>query len=171
MPHTLSKGFGSMTHINSLFPSNYVAAIDLQGQLVDVQILSLKFEKVGSDQEERPVLYFAGMTKGMVMNKTNARRIAKLYGPDIEGWFGRWITLYESETDFGGETVPCIRVKERIPSPGLAGSSVAVNGNHTASEVAAAPAPVPPPIVQQQPAAGVAGAPTFPGAMSGGPRF
>ena len=157
-----------MTHINSLFPSQYVAAIDLQGQLVDVQIQTLKFEKVGSDQEERPVLYFAGMSKGMVMNKTNARRIAKLYGSEIEGWFGRWITLYESETDFGGETVPCIRVKERIPSPGLAAPSVAVNGNHSPAEVAAPPQPQAPAQPAPQPAAGVAGVPSFQGAVPGG---
>ncbi len=104
-----------MAHINSWFPSNYVAAADLQGRDVTVTIAAIKLEKVGTDQEERPVLYFQGMTKGMVMNRTNGKRISKLYGPETNEWVGKPIILYESETDFGGETVPCIRVREHYP--------------------------------------------------------
>lgn len=160
-----------MTHINSLFPSQYVAAADLQQQDVNVQIQTLKFEKVGSDQEERPVLFFNGMGKGMVMNKTNARRIAKLYGSEVESWFGKWITLYESETDFAGETVPCIRVRERVPGTSLtAAPAVAINGNHAPAEVVqAAPTVQQAPPVVQQPVVGVAGQASFQGAVSGGP--
>jgi hypothetical protein len=50
-----------------------------------------------------------------VLNRTNAKRIAKLYGPDTDKWLGKPITLYPSECDFGDETVPCLRVRPEAP--------------------------------------------------------
>jgi len=106
-------------NVRSLFPSNFVAAEDLQGRDVTVQIARIVKEKVGRDQEERPVLYFAGMARGMVLNKTNAKRIASLYGGETEAWLGQSITLYPSETEFGDETVPCVRVRNERPQAAL----------------------------------------------------
>ncbi len=105
-------------NVRSMFPSKYVAAGDLAGHDVSVVIAAIKIEKVGSDDEQRPVVYFQGMTKGMVLNRTNARRIEQLYGGETDAWLGRPITIYPSETDFAGESVPCIRV--RLESPQLA---------------------------------------------------
>ena len=52
-------------NVRSMFPSKFVAANDLCGQDVAVVIAGLKVEKVGSDDEQRPVVYFQGMSKGM----------------------------------------------------------------------------------------------------------
>jgi hypothetical protein len=103
-------------NVRSMFPSKFVAAQDLCGQDVTVVIAGIKVEKVGSDEEQRPVIYFQGMHKGMVLNRTNARRIEQLYGGETDAWLGRPITIYPSETDFAGETVPCIRVRAE-PAP------------------------------------------------------
>lgn len=111
-------------NLRDLFPSNYVAASDLHGKDVPVVIARIGIEKVGTDQEDRPVLFFNGMGKGLVLNKTNAKRIAKMYGEAVEAWVGKAITLYGSETDFQGETVPCIRV--RADAPGMAPGPTAV---------------------------------------------
>lgn len=129
----------------SMFPSKFVAASDLCGQDVSVVIAGIKIEAVGTDEEQRPVVYFQGMQKGMVLNRTNARRIEALYGTETDGWVGRPITLYPSETEFGGDTVPCIRVRQQAPM---------------LNQVAAAVAPTPP---VQQPALAAAG--------NGTPRF
>jgi hypothetical protein len=102
-------------NVKTMFPSRFVAAQDLCGQAVTVVMVGIKVEKVGSDDEQRPVLYFQGMSKGMVVNRTNARRIEQLYGSETDAWIGRPITIYPSETDFAGETVPCIRVKAEAP--------------------------------------------------------
>jgi hypothetical protein len=102
-------------NVKSMFPSKFVAAQDLCGQAVNVVMAGIKVEKVGSDDEQRPVLYFQGMTKGMVLNRTNARRIEQLYGSETDAWLGKPITIYPSETDFAGETVPCIRIKAEPP--------------------------------------------------------
>lgn len=102
-------------NVHSMFPSKFVAASDLCGQDVSVVIGGIRVEKVGADEEQRPVIYFQGMTKGMVLNRTNAKRIAAIYGADTDKWVGRPIALYPSEAEFGGDTVPCIRVRQEPP--------------------------------------------------------
>lgn len=103
-------------NINTLFPSKFVAAGDLCGQEVVVTMASVKVEDVGTEGDRKPVLYFVGMTKGMVLNRINSKRISVLYGAEVEGWAGKSITLYPSETEYGGDTVPCIRVRQQAPA-------------------------------------------------------
>ncbi len=69
-------------------------------------------EKVGRGQETKPVLYFAGKEKGLVLNKTNANKIIELTGSAVtEEWTGFRVILFATTTEFGGDTVECIRVK------------------------------------------------------------
>ena len=100
-----------MTQVSQLFPSKFVAAGDLPAAGVEVQIEKWAFEKVGIEQEQRPILFFLGKQKGMVLNVTNANRIAEMYGTEVDAWCGKTIHIYPSETDFAGKTVPCIRVR------------------------------------------------------------
>ena len=67
-------------------------------------------EDIGGDH--KPVLYFVEKDKGIVLNKTNANKITEIAGSALtEEWQGTAIVLYPTETEFGGETVECIRVK------------------------------------------------------------
>lgn len=124
---------------NALYPSKYVAASDLGGQDYTVVIARVTVEKVGTEEEDRGVVYFVGCTKGMVLNRTNGKRIAALYGPETDAWVGRAITLYPSETEFGGDTVPCIRVRQQAPV-----------GQAVQPPPPAAPPPPPAPVVPPQ---------------------
>lgn len=98
--------------MNDAFPSKYLKAADLQGKNVKVTIKLVNIEKIGDDH--KLVLYFEGADKGMVCNKTNAKKIASAYGDETDEWPGNDIVLYEAEVDFQGDTVPAIRV--RIPT-------------------------------------------------------
>lgn len=101
-----------MGNINDAFPSNYVKASDLKGAQAVVTIDRVEFEPVGRDKEMKAVCYFIGRQKGMVLNKTNARKIIEITGsPLTEEWQGSAIVLYPTETEFAGEPVECIRVK------------------------------------------------------------
>ncbi len=72
----------------------------------------VEFEPVGRQKEMKAVLYFEGKKKGVILNKTNATKITQLAGsPDTDDWQGFRIKLYATETEFGGETVECIRIK------------------------------------------------------------
>jgi hypothetical protein len=99
-------------NINQAFPSKYVKASDLKDQTHVVKIADVKIEEVGSNKETKPVAYFEGRAKGMVLNKTNSRKIASIAGsPETEDWVGVEVAIYPTETEFGGESVECIRIK------------------------------------------------------------
>jgi RNA polymerase subunit RPABC4/transcription elongation factor Spt4 len=103
---------GSMPNINDSFPSNYLKASDLQGRQVVVTMDRVEFEPVGRDKEMKAVLYFVGKQKGVVLNKTNAKKITEIAGSALtEEWQGVAVVLYPTETEFAGETVDCIRIK------------------------------------------------------------
>ena len=99
-------------NINSAFPSNYIKASDLMGKAVQVVIKDVKVEQIGRDKDAKPVVYFQGKDKGLVLNKTNARKIADISGSqDTDDWAGTSILIYPTETEFAGESVECVRVK------------------------------------------------------------
>lgn len=99
--------------VGSAFPSKYLKAEDLNGRDVTVTISKVKMESIGQndDEGEKLVIYFEGKQKGMVCNRTNANKISSAYGDETDDWVGCQITLYETEVEFSGRSVPAIRVK------------------------------------------------------------
>jgi sucrose-6-phosphate hydrolase SacC (GH32 family) len=105
-------------NINAAFPSKYIKASDLDGKTVTVTIREVKIEQIGRENDPKPVIYFSGKDKGMVLNKTNARKIAQIVGAaDTEQWTGAKIALFATEVEFSGDMVEAIRVK---PAPATA---------------------------------------------------
>ncbi len=89
-------------------------AADLQGKARKLQVES--YDTVEFDGAQKIVLSFAGAKKGLVLNVTNANRIAvNLGSDDLDDWIGKGITIYPTVTEFGGKQVDCIRVKEEMP--------------------------------------------------------
>jgi hypothetical protein len=97
--------------ISSAFPSSYLKAADLDGRTVSVKIDRVEMETVGDDS--KPVLYFQGKDKGVVLNKTNANNIVALFGDDTDDWVGQEVSLYPAMVDFQGRSVEAIRIKPR----------------------------------------------------------
>lgn len=95
--------------LSSAFPSQYIKAADLQGKAVTVKIDRTETELVGNDK--KLILYFVGKERGMVLNRTNANKIATLYGEETNDWQDQPIVLFEAMVDFKGDTVPAIRVR------------------------------------------------------------
>jgi hypothetical protein len=98
--------------ISESFPSKYLKASDLQGREVRVTMGHVETEKLGDDQ--RPVLYFKGKEKGVVLNRTNSNTIADAYGDDTEDWFDQPLILFSVMVDFQGKVGPAIRC--RVPT-------------------------------------------------------
>ena len=88
--------------VSDAFPSNYLKASDLQGRAIIVAIDRCEIEAIGD--ERKPILYFQGKQKGMVLNKTNANNVAVLYGDDTDDWGGQPVELFEAMVDFQGKT-------------------------------------------------------------------
>ena len=98
--------------ISTAFPSKYLRAGDLQGREVKVVIDSVQMEDVSGDgTEEKPVAYFVGKQKGLVLNKTNAGKLAAGFGDDTDEWLGKEILIYPDTTQFQGRMVDCLRVR------------------------------------------------------------
>lgn len=102
-------------NINDAFPSNYLKASDLGESQPVVTIDRVEMEPVGRSKEMKPVVYFAGKQKGIVLNKTNSKKIAEIAAsPDTDDWHGVQVKLYATEVDFQGETVEAIRIKSPL---------------------------------------------------------
>lgn len=103
--------------IGSAFPSTYLKASDIpDDRAVNVRIERVEMEDVGGGRgkkEMKPVLYFVGKEKGMVLNKTNSNTISHAYGEETEEWGGKPVMIVSTETEFQGDMVACLRI--RIP--------------------------------------------------------
>jgi hypothetical protein len=109
----------SKTHWKKLINPDYIGAYALpSGQDMTVTIVSVSREVVvstGGKKEECTVAKLFSQ-KPLILNVTNSKMIAKLYGPFIEDWAGKQITLYASTTKLAGEVVECLRIRPVYPS-------------------------------------------------------
>lgn len=114
-----------MPPYQKFYDRNFLSACDLQddaGRPLSATVTITRVEagslqSPGQVKKRRaPVLSFANREKRLVVNKTNAKTIASLYGANTDSWVGRRLTIYATTTTFGREkNVPCIRVKPEIP--------------------------------------------------------
>lgn len=102
------------THWKRLINPDYIGAYSLEeGQDLSVVIESVCSDVVtgtGGKKEESTIAYLKGQ-KPFILNNTNSKSIAKLYGPYIEDWSGKPITLFASTTKLAGDTVECLRIR------------------------------------------------------------
>ena len=98
--------------IGDVFPSAFLRAGDLGNRKHALTIRDVQLEKVGDD--DKPVCYFNGKEKGLVLNKTNATVIASFLGGDTDEWLGKRIVLYPTKVNYQGQTVDAIRVEQPL---------------------------------------------------------
>jgi hypothetical protein len=107
----------NMTSISAKYPkTGLFAAKDLEAGNLVLQIHYVAWDElIGS--KSRDVVYFTNDDRRLVLNYTNAHRIAKLYGDDGDKWQGHWIELYlDPDVEFDGRKQPGVRVAEKRPS-------------------------------------------------------
>jgi len=96
--------------MSSAFPSDYFKAVDFEEAPQKLVMSKVVMKDIGEDH--KPVLFFQGNEKGLVLNKTNANTIAEAYGDESENWSGKEIVVFASTTDLRGQQVACIRVRK-----------------------------------------------------------
>ena len=107
---------GVMPNIDEIYPqpkSNHLKAEDLNGHEVKAEVSG--YELVGFDDGQKIVLKFSGKDKTLVLNKTNAKAIGAAFSKDPDAWIGKEINIYPATTEYGGKTVPCLRVRPELP--------------------------------------------------------
>ena len=118
-------------HWKLAFPSDYISSADLRGRDVSLTISGANLDNVkvidgkgkGEDQKKL-VLEFEelkdrgkGTPRKLVVNKTNAKTIARLHGNEVNSWIGKRITLYPTTCLAFGKTEDCVRIRDQAPPP------------------------------------------------------
>lgn len=105
------------THWKQLVDPRYIGAYALpNGDDITVTIERVQLETVtmmGGKKEDHTIAYLKGQ-KPMILNVTNSKSIHKLYGPYIQDWAGKQITLFASTAKMGGELVECLRIRPTV---------------------------------------------------------
>ena len=123
----------SLTDYRSLYDKDFLGAWDIQGADMVITITKVVGGQLvgqGGKKSKKPVIYFRGSDKGFAVNATNGKAIATMYGPHIENWPGKKLSLYKSTTrnPNGDGEVECVRVRPQVPA-----GSTAPAGNPSSS--------------------------------------
>ena len=110
-----------MTAFDDIYGSKHFSNPDLNGGQLRVKIIKVAVADL-HDKDGMPnkklVTYFEGYEKGLVLNETNALRLAEAYGKDPSKWIGQHIDLYSEMTDLGKEGVRVRALRKSVtPRP------------------------------------------------------
>ena len=101
-------------NVNDLYPSKYVKSDDLGNQRLTLQVGAIKLEAVEEHAPDKPVMYFNGKQKGMVLNKTNTLLCANCWGDETDGWTNQWLELFVEPKMFNGKVVNGLSVAPKL---------------------------------------------------------
>lgn len=104
------------------FPSRFFKATEF-AEALTLTITEIKSELVGPEKALKCVVSFAEDDRGLPLNATNWSSLEESYGDNTDSWVGERIRLQRSKTQFGGKTVPCLRVKPLVDGNGNGGST------------------------------------------------
>jgi len=107
---------------SDVFPSKYLKAEDDyfdDGATYTATIKGVVSEKLTSrekGEEDKPVMHFVELDKGLILNKTNWGTCVKLFGSDeSDDWNGEKVILTTVDVDAFGDVVRAIRIKNEKP--------------------------------------------------------
>ena len=101
--------------------SKYLKHEELDGQDWDFTIDRVERHKMKNSEgqeEQKFVLFFKEMEKGMILNATNMKTITKLMNSnESDDWCNRRITVYtKDDIEMGGELKSGLRVRPKAPA-------------------------------------------------------
>lgn len=109
----------------AMFEGKYLGSWNLAdpktGEKRDVTVTIAKVEAAvitgeNGKTDKKPLVHFVGKELPMIMNKTNCKTVAAMYGNDTREWSGKRIVLYATVTSVGGAQKDCIRIRPTIPT-------------------------------------------------------
>ena len=108
------------TDFDDIYGSKYLTANDLHGEqprrkIGKVDVAELK-DKDGNTKRKY-LVYFAGEEKPLVLNKTNAQKLATSFGKERSNWIGVIVELYAEMTSLGKEGVRLRPLKPAAAAP------------------------------------------------------
>lgn len=100
--------------ISQAFPSKFLKSEDIGTQRWVLTIRAVQMEEVG-DNENKPIIYFHELEKGLVLNKTNAEMVVQLYGDDTDRWAAQRVEMYATPVMFGNKSTMGLRLMAPAP--------------------------------------------------------
>lgn len=94
-----------------MFP--YLEGEEIKEEILALTIKDIRAEEMqahGGKKETKEVVYFAETKKGFVLNKTNSKTIAMMYGRQTGQWAGKQITLTTEPVQAFGQLHNALRV-------------------------------------------------------------
>lgn len=110
----------SKTHWKSLTNPNYLGSYSFEdGKDIIGTIKVIRNEIVtgpGGQKEECTICHFVENMKPMILNKTNMKTMAKLFGtPYVEDWPGHKFQIYvDPKVRFGKEVTGGLRIRNKV---------------------------------------------------------
>ena len=104
-------------NINTLFPRRFATGEDIADKTPTLPIARVTLERMGPEQKQKPVLWFNGARKGIVLGAALARQIAALHGDDTDAWVGKAVQLYTETVRAFGEAHLAIRARAPQAKP------------------------------------------------------
>ncbi len=104
---------------NRSYAGQYLTSVQIDRpvavKIASLQTDTVKYWQKGAKPAERVVLKFEGKDQGMVVNKTNFKKLAEMFGWDSDGWVGKEITLATVQKEAFGRIVDSIEVRSVAP--------------------------------------------------------
>jgi hypothetical protein len=108
-----------------MFSSPYLKPQDIPHGRLPGAIAEFAEEEMNVPRQRKLVMYFRGIEKGLVLNKTNATTLQKAFGDDTDAMIGRVIELVVKPDSFKGEDILTIRIEVPTDQPPPPPSDVA----------------------------------------------
>lgn len=116
-----AKTFPPPVSVDEMFPSEHIKCADLRGEprtftidkVLKQEVVDLKSQDQDGGKQKmkaRGVVRFKETDQTLVMNRTNATLLMTMFGNNPQLWAGKRVTLNPETTQFGRDTVPCIRI-------------------------------------------------------------
>lgn len=106
--------------MGSMFPATFMKAADITANpskykgIIISEIRMVEVEGDDKVRREKPVIYFAGITQGFVLNKTNKRRLMDKFSftdeTPAQRLIGKQIDLVVERVESFGDLVDAIRI-------------------------------------------------------------
>lgn len=90
---------------------------DVEDTIVTIKNYDRETMGQGAQAQEKWVIYFREMKKGLGLNKTNGKILCNILGSDdMDEWIGQKIALYvKDDVEYQGEIVSAIRIRQKLP--------------------------------------------------------
>jgi hypothetical protein len=100
-------------------PGRYLTGDDLDEEVVvtiDRVVMEPFRDPRTRVETPKPVMYFQRAKRGLIVNRTNWRAVADLYGDESDNWPGKRIVLAPMMVDAYGKRTKAVRVRPVRPA-------------------------------------------------------